>query len=177
MSDKKTIDLRILNSSFSVIATDEKNVKEIAAFVNDNLNEILKRNPYSNHMQISLLGCLNIAEMYFDEKKKIQEKENELFKEIKKTEEIAEHLEIVKSKIDELNERISSYDVKVKALEDTISEKEDLLNQYRDQLQQAKVDSESNRHSLLDLQSQLFESQMQMEINNEEEKSELFFLD
>jgi len=43
-----------------------------------------------------------------------------------------------------------------------LDEKNDLLAQYREHLRQSKIESETSRKTILDLQNQLFESQIEL---------------
>ena len=50
----------------------------------------------------------------------------------------------------------------LQACQRQLEEKNELLNQYREHLKQAKEESESNRKSILNLQNKLFESQIEL---------------
>lgn len=168
MSDKQKIDLKLLNSNFSVVADDEKYVRKIADFVNENLDAILARNPYANHLQVALLASMNIAEMVFDEKNKVLEKEAEGEDNILKIAALNEDMKILEEKIEEQQKNIDDKKEVIELLNIRINEKENLLNEYRDKLKQAKLDSESDRKAILNLQSQLFESQIELNKSREE---------
>ena len=47
-------------------------------------------------------------------------------------------------------------------LQKELDEKNDLLAQYREHLRQGKIESETSRKTILDLQNQLFESQIEL---------------
>jgi hypothetical protein len=47
-------------------------------------------------------------------------------------------------------------------LQKELDEKNDLLAQYREHLRQSKIESETSRKTILDLQNQLFESQIEL---------------
>lgn len=161
--NKKTIELKLLGNAFSVIAdNNEDYIREISSFVNNQLNTILEKNPHTNRMQIAILGCMNIAEMLFDAKREAVEAERAQHEEVKKTDAIAEKLQNAQNEINRLGDIIATFEQEKSQLNAEIAEKEELLNQYREHLKEAKQESESNRKSILGLQNQLFESQIEL---------------
>ena len=159
----KSIELRLLNNTFSVVAGEnEAYIREISSFVNNQLNDILDKNPHTNPIRISLLGCMNIAEMLFETKREAVEIEKKQREESKHMDVMAEKLQGTQNEVNTLKDTISDLEKDEKALNHVIAEKEELLNQYREHLKQAKQESESNRKSILELQNQLFESQIEL---------------
>ena len=160
---KESIEINLLGNTFSVLAgEDEGYIREISTFVNSQLKEISEKNPHTNPIRIALLGCMNIAELLFQSKENMLDIEKKQRDESKYMESMEDRLQSSQSVTDSLKEDIANLENEKKSFEKILNEKEDLLNQYREHLKQAKLESESNRKSILDLQNQLFESQIEL---------------
>lgn len=161
--EKRVIELRILENDFSVKAGEsEEYIREIAAFVNDELNRVKERNPFTNHIRIAILGCMNITELLFEAKKDVLVAERKQEAEANNINIVKEELNASFAEINDLKESKLQMVEEKELLQKEIDEKDELLNQYREHLKQAKVESESNRKAILDLQNQLFESQIEL---------------
>lgn len=164
MSEQKnTTELKIFGINFHVKTGDNiEEVLAIADYVDKELNEVKEKNPYINNMHISILGAMNIAERLEQAQAKVDV--------VKAAEEEA------KSKISELEGIIVGKNREIQNLQDEklavinekealnqqLDDKEELLNQYRDHLKQSKTESENDRKTILDLQNQLFECQIEL---------------
>lgn len=161
--EKKVVELRILENDFSVKAGESEDyIREIATFVNDELTKVKERNPFTNHIRIAILGCMNVTELLFEAKKDVITAERKLETEASNINLIKDDLKASSETINELKEsKLQLVEEKEQILKE-IEEKNELLNQYREHLKQAKLESESNRKAILDLQNQLFESQIEL---------------
>ena len=161
--ENKAIELRILENNFTVKAGEsEEYIREIAAFVNDELTKVKDRNPFTNHIRIAILGCMNITEMLFDAKKDVLIAERKQESEANNVNLVREDLTKAQAEIAELKKNKLALVEEKEALQKEIDEKDELLNQYREHLKQAKAESENSRKAILDLQNQLFESQIEL---------------
>lgn len=160
---KKSIELRMLNNSFSVVADgNEDYICEISSFVNQELNAILEKNPHTNHIRIAILGCMNIAEMLFNTKKEIADAELARYEEIKRVEAVSKKLKSAQSEINGLKDTIAAMKREKETQQNEIDEKMETMNRLTDRLKQAKNETEGNRESILNLQNQLFECQIEL---------------
>ncbi|NLN97879.1 MAG: cell division protein ZapA [Eubacteriaceae bacterium] len=164
MSEQKnTTELKIFGINFHVKTGDNiEEVLAIAEYVDKELNEVKEKNPYTNNMHIAILGAMNISERLEQAQEKVDI--------VKAAEEEA------KSKISELEGIIVGKNREIQNLQDQkravinekeelnqqLNDKEELLNQYRDHLKQSKSESENDRKTILDLQNQLFECQIEL---------------
>ena len=161
--EKKVVELRILEKDFSVKAGESEDyIREIATFVNDELTRVKERNPFTNHIRIAILGCMNITELLFEAKKDVLIAERKQEEEANNINLVKEELKTAGEEINELKESKLQLVEEKEQLQKEIEEKNELLNQYREHLKQAKIESESNRKAILDLQNQLFESQIEL---------------
>ena len=161
--EKKVVELRILENDFSVKAGESEDyIREIATFVNDELTRVKERNPFTNHIRIAILGCMNITELLFEAKKDVLIAERKQEEEANNINLVKEELKTAGEEINELKESKLQLVEEKEQLQKEIEEKNELLNQYPEHLKQAKIESESNRKAILDLQNQLFESQIEL---------------
>ncbi|MGL4606445.1 MAG: cell division protein ZapA [Eubacteriaceae bacterium] len=165
MPEQSTIELRILETDFTLKVKDNENhIKLISDYVSDELNKVKAANPFTNHIRIAILGCMNIAEKYIALQEDL-EKVTLLQQELKDKDQILES-EKEKTKI---------VDEEKELLLKELDEKNELLNQYREHLRQGKVESEANRKTILELQNQLFESQIELvKVNKNHIEKDIF---
>lgn len=172
--EKKVVELRILENDFSVKAGESEDyIREIATFVNDELTRVKERNPFTNHIRIAILGCMNITELLFEAKKDVLIAERKQEEEANNINLVKEELKTAGEEINELKESKLQLVEEKEQLQKEIEEKNELLNQYREHLKQAKIESESNRKAILDLQNQLFESQIELVKANKKNPEEI----
>lgn len=181
MSEQKSIELRILDTEFNLKGKgNTEHIMEVSSYVNDELERIKISNPFTNHIRIAILGCMNITEQLFECQKKLKDSEATKTNEKETLELVKEELEILR---DELEEERTKYEelFEEKSFQDReMEEKKELIAQYREHLRQSKSESETNRKSILDLQNQLFECQIELvkanknHIEKEDLEKELF---
>lgn len=172
--EKKVVELRILENDFSVKAGESEDyIREIATFVNDELTKVKERNPFTNHIRIAILGCMNITELLFEAKKDVIIAERKQEEEANNINLVKDELKTAGEEINELKESKLQLVEEKEQLQKEIEEKNELLNQYREHLKQAKIESESNRKAILDLQNQLFESQIELVKANKKNPEEI----
>ena len=172
--EKKVVELRILENDFSVKAGESEDyIREIATFVNDELTKVKERNPFTNHIRIAILGCMNITELLFEAKKDVIIAERKQEEEANNINLVKEELKTAGEEINELKESKLQLVEEKEQLQKEIEEKNELLNQYREHLKQAKIESESNRKAILDLQNQLLESQIELVKANKKNPEEI----
>ena len=169
MPDSTSLSLNILGNVVNVkINKDEQdNIKRIAEYVNDEMENINQKSPFGNRMHIAIIGCMNIAEKLFaaqaenealkEEMRQFELEKEDLGSDIKKTE--AQVMNVEQEKAELIKEK--------DALIQELNDKNDLLNQYREHLKQAKNENDANRKSILELQNKLFETQIELSKSQE----------
>lgn len=161
--ERNAIELRILDTDFHFKASEtEDYVREVANFVNDELTKVKDRNPFTNHIRIAVLGCMNITEMLFEAKREVAEAEELKQKEVDKIAEIKNQVTIVEEEVAALKQEKVELIEKKEALEKEIEENNELLNQYREHLKQSKDECDDAKKQIMDLQNQLFENQIEL---------------
>lgn len=161
--ERNVIELRILDNDFSVKAGEsEEYIRRIADFVNKELGKVKERNPFTNHIRIAILGCMNITEMLMDAQKDVDAAKQKQAEAVQDAGRIQERLDASNKDIEVLKEEKLALIEDKDQLQKEIAEKDELLNQYREHLKQAKAESEENRKVILDLQNQLFEKEIEL---------------
>lgn len=162
--DAKTIELRILNTSISVMVNDDNEAKilEITAYVKEKLEQLKQRNPATNMVKLAVLGCMNITEQLFDECQKnleVTEKYDaldaefaELSDELEKSKETCN---IFMNETAALQAEQKDLQAKRQVLHAELIEKEDLIEKYQEQLQLDKLESAQCRKTMEDFQSEM----------------------
>ena len=110
-----------------------------------------------NHQLSSLSGPLHTF-AYKLTKNSEEAKENGL----SEVNSVRDELETAKNKLAEEKNNYAVLAEEKELLQKELDEKDDLLAQYREHLRQSKVESETSRKTILDLQNQLFESQIEL---------------
>lgn len=116
---------------------------------------------------------MNITELLFEAKKDVIIAERKQEEEANNINLVKEELKTAGEEINELKESKLQLVEEKEQLQKEIEEKNELLNQYREHLKQAKIESESNRKAILDLQNQLFESQIELVKANKKNPEEI----
>lgn len=174
--NKNTLSLKILDTDFTVKAETDKQkekLKKIEAYVNDELTKIKGHHQFVNHIRIAILGCMNITEELFDLQAKVDQIEAERAKESSRFEGLEDQVTSLQKTIDDqkkdYEDQIAAQSAKLaemqenqSLLERQLNEKNELLNQYREKLTQSKNENDANRKSIIDLQNQLFENQIEL---------------
>lgn len=163
MPEHTIMELRILDTDFSLKAKgNEEHIKTIADYVNGELERVKAANPFTNHIRIAILGCMNITEKLLNAEEEIKKNEEEKVSELSEVSSVREELETTKKLLTEEKNRYAALLEEKELLQKEMDEKDDLLAQYREHLRQGKVESETSRKTILDLQNQLFESQIEL---------------
>lgn len=164
MSDNSSLSINILGNVINVKINDDnqEDIKCIAEYVNNEMEDINQKSPFGNRMHIAIIGCMNITEKLFavqaendalkEEIRQFELDKEDLGSDIKKTE--AQVMSVEQEKNELIKEK--------EALLQELNDKNDLLNQYREHLKQAKNENDANRKSILELQNKLFETQIEL---------------
>lgn len=175
-NNPNTLQLKILDTEFTVKAETEaqkKHLIRIQDYVNDELTKLKEKNQFINHIRIAILGCMNITEELFDlqdrvsqiddERKMESEKYGALEEQVESlNQQLKEEKEESEETVSELVKQLEDLKQKQELLDKQINEKNELLNQYREKLTQSKNENDANRKSIIDLQNQLFENQIEL---------------
>ena len=163
MPEQSIIELKILDTEFNLKADgNEEHIAEVAGIVKDELERVKTANPFTNHIRIAILGCMNITDKLMAAEETIKNSEELKIQEIGEIEGFKEELKDAKDLIDAEQVKYATLEQERNQIKKELTEKEELLTQYREHLRQGKVDSEANRKTILDLQNQLFESQIEL---------------
>ena len=159
----KAMNFKILNTNISVMAGDDaEHVRAIAADVSELLEGIRAKNPLSNHVQVAVIGCMNLAEELRELKDENSNLKRALSESNKRADFLYETLENRKIEVAQLQKNITTQEQATADLSAQIAAKEIELARMVEQLNQAKTDYENARQSVLSLQNQLFEIQIEL---------------
>ncbi|PIR16293.1 MAG: hypothetical protein COV46_09035 [Deltaproteobacteria bacterium CG11_big_fil_rev_8_21_14_0_20_49_13] len=68
---QKPIEVTILGQKFVIKSdSDESYVREVAAFVDQKMNDVLQKTKSVSNLNVAILSAMNIADEYFSYKKK-----------------------------------------------------------------------------------------------------------
>lgn len=68
---QKPIEVSILGQKFVIKSdSDESYVKEVAAFVDQKMNDVLQKTKSVSNLNVAILSAMNIADEYFNFKRK-----------------------------------------------------------------------------------------------------------
>jgi len=163
MPEQTIMELRILDTEFNLKAKgNEEHIKHVADYVNAELERVKTANPFTNHIRIAILGCMNITERLFIAEEEVRSSEEVKAKEAGEINQVKEELKQTNQRLAEELEKFETLAEEKELLQKELEEKNDLLAQYREHLRQSKIESETSRKTILDLQNQLFESQIEL---------------
>lgn len=163
MPEQPIIELKILDTEFNLKTNgNEEYIAKVADYVKRELERVKAANPFTNHIRIAILGCMNITEKLITAEENIKNAEEQKIQEIGEIEGFKEELKDAKDLIEAEQVKYATLRQERDKIKKECSEKEELLTQYREHLRQGKADSEANRKMILDLQNQLFESQIDL---------------
>ncbi len=163
MPEQTIMELRILDTEFNLKAKgNEEHISHVSEYVNTELERVKTANPFTNHIRIAILGCMNITEKLFNAEEKVRNFEEAKAKEKSEVSLVKEELESTKAILNEEKMKYKTLTEEKDVLQKELDEKNDLLAQYREHLRQNKTESETSRKTILDLQNQLFESQIEL---------------
>lgn len=176
MPDQAILELRILDTDFTLkVKENEDHIRHVADYVNAELDRVKAANPFTNHIRLAILGCMNITEKLFIAQEDAKNNEQEKIKEIGEISLVKEELITCTAVLEEEKDKNVILLEEKELLQSDIAEKDELLNQYREHLRQSKIESETNRKTILDLQNQLFESQIELvKVNKSHIEKDIF---
>lgn len=92
MGKEKTVEIKVFGQTYSVKTDEEEShIQEVAKYVNDKADEILKKTRSVSTLNVAILTALNIADDLLRER----EKRNMLLQEIEsKSKDLAERIDI-----------------------------------------------------------------------------------
>lgn len=161
---KNSIDIKLLDNTFSVkVDNNEDYIRKIEKFVNDELEKIKGNSSHVNRIDIAVLCCMNITEMYFDEQKKLEQERNRILEIEEEKQDLVRRLEDAKKEVERVRDEKKDIIDEGESLRQEITDKNELLNQYREHVKQAKDEIEASRKSILEYQNKLLEMQIELD--------------
>lgn len=163
-AENDTLSFKILNTMMSVKAGDDpEKVLRIASYVNQKLEELRSQSgSLTNPIQIALIGCLNFTEALLEAQKENSEIKRKLNETLKTNDFLSESLQEKKIEINQLQKEMAQFEIDKKVLFDTIVEKDEEIDELNLQIEQIKEEGDNSRRSILSLQNQLFEAQIEL---------------
>ena len=142
--NKNTLNFKILNTNISVMAGDDADhVRDIAFDVSELLEGIRSKNPISNHVQVAVIGCMNLAEELRELKAENSELKRLLSESRKNNDFLSGRLQEKKVEVNQLEKSLEEQSQTVSDLEKNMADQEsDLQNQIADKENQLAQISE-----------------------------------
>ncbi|HCX64209.1 MAG TPA: hypothetical protein DHN33_03255 [Eubacteriaceae bacterium] len=145
---------------------------QICDRINHMINQVKKDNPFMNQNMALLLCSLNLSEEVMREKEKSAALQEELEQQ-GSVDSLKEQIQMYKEYADKNSEMYQSLNAEYNELKEEVARNKEDARQYYKKMKQYKHDVEESRKTILDLQNQLFESQIQLvKGNNTQEEQD-----
>lgn len=169
MEKKAKVVAKIENVEYTLLGdVDQEQIDTICQMVDDMIAKVKKSNPLMSRNMVLILSCLNLSDEILQLKLKNGELEDKL-KGIEDVNDLKEQLTTYK----EYNKRNSTINEEIKQENDILKKEMEktkaLMEQYTKKNKQYKYDVEESRKVILDLQNQLFESQIALVKGNKQD--------
>lgn len=162
MDKKKKVIVKIQDIEYTIVGLiDQNNADKISGFVNDMIKKVRRSNPFMNKTMTFVLTCVNLA----DDNIKLKEKNEELNIKLEKIDDIKdlkEQLNTYKDYHNQNNEIIEELKLENKKNKKEFDNYKEFTEQIQRKVKQYQSDLEESRKVILDLQNQLFESQIEL---------------
>ena len=174
MPDNSSLSLNILGNVINVKINNDnqEDIKRIADYVNDEIESINQKSPFGNRMHIAIIACMNITEKLFDAQAEIETLKEEIRQFELDKEDLGSDIKKTEAQVMSVEQEKNELNKEKEALIQELNDKNDLLNQYREHLKQAKNENDANRKSILELQNKLFETQIELSKSQENSENE-----
>lgn len=145
----KKVSVKIDGIEYQIVGDkDEFQIKKVANYIDEKINEIRKVAPSLSRVSSTVLTTVNIVDDLFESKDKISELELKI-QELKEgynftTENVEKEFDIVLEKLDSAESQISSLEAEIESLNKVISEKENENEKIRIQLEELNLDNNSS---------------------------------
>ncbi|MPW26296.1 cell division protein ZapA [Alkalibaculum sp. M08DMB] len=162
MENKSKVVAKIQDVEYTLLGTiDQKHIDEISKMVDDMMSIVKKSNPLMNRSMVLILSCINFC----DEIIKLNSRNEKLEQKLESIEDVNDLKEQLTT-YKEYNKQNNDVNSEMKKERDTLKKEliksKDLIEQYNKKNRQYKFDIEESRKTILDLQNQLFESQIEL---------------
>ncbi|MFZ7133877.1 MAG: cell division protein ZapA [Eubacteriales bacterium] len=162
MENKNKVIAKIQDIEYTLIGSvDQKHVDEISEILNDMIIKVKKSNPFMNKTMTFILTCLNLS----DEITQLREKNEALelkLERIDDIEDLKEQLATYKKYNQQNNELVQTLREEQESLKKESENYKEMIEQSQRKTKQYQYDLEESRKVILDLQNQLFESQIEL---------------
>lgn len=162
MENKNKVIAKIQDVEYTLLGTvDQKHIDKVSIMVDEMITRVKKSNPLMNRNMVFILSCINLS----DEIMKLDQVNKELNEKLKSVEDIndlKEQLTTYKEYNKQNNELTSEIKQERDSLKIELQKTKELVEQYNKKNRQQKFDIEESRKTILDLQNQLFESQIEL---------------
>lgn len=169
MENKNKVVAKIQDVEYTLLgAVDQKHIDKVSVMVDEMLSRVKKSNPLMNRSMAFILSCLNLS----DEIMKLNEKNKQLEEKLKNVEDVndlKEQLNTYKEYNKENIELTKNLKLEKENLEKELEKSKEIIEQFTKKNRQYKFDIEESRKTILDLQNQLFESQIELVKVNKQE--------
>ncbi len=162
MDNKNKVIAKIQGAEYTLVGDiSQEHMDEICETVNDMLLDVKKSNPLMNKNMALLLCALNLSECLKNQKM-LNDELNEQIGNLENIKELKEQIRIYKEYASRNNEIYQELSLENDRLKEELETSRDSLEQHSKKIKQYKYDIEESRKTILDLQNQLFESQIEL---------------
>lgn len=163
MTEKNKVNVYIGGRNFTVVGNEtEEYVKSIAAYVNDKIKEVQKKNDRLDDSMAQVLATFNIADEYHRIYSELNELKSEIKEPIEKYEEMMEMLNKANMRIEDLENQCNLYKDELLETKMNSENTNRTLKKYKQSSDLKEEELKENQRTIKNLQDKLFNSQIEL---------------
>lgn len=138
--------VRILGSEYNIVGKNPEQMKNVARYVDGEMNKVREGNPKLSSLTTTIVACLNIADELFDCCHENEELHNEL-KSLKEgmgkpSEEVQSEVDKISSELDQKELEVMEKDYRIEELDEQIKEKSEKIENLSKTTEEMKLELE-----------------------------------
>jgi len=159
--------VRILGSEYNIVGKNPEQMKNVARYVDGEMNKVREGNPKLSSLTTTIVACLNIADELFDCCHENEELHNELksLKEgmAKPSEEVQSEVNKISSELDQKELEIMEKDYRIEELDEQIKEKSEKIENLSKTTEEMKLELEKYMAEIKSLKEENEEAKQRAE--------------
>ncbi|WP_434793715.1 Cell division protein ZapA [Terrisporobacter petrolearius] len=159
--------VRILGSEYNIVGKNPEQMKNVARYVDGEMNKVREGNPKLSSLTTTIVACLNIADELFDCCHENEELHNEL-KSLKEgmgkpSEEVQSEVDKISSELDQKELEIMEKDYRIEELDEQIKEKSEKIENLSKTTEEMKLELEKYMAEIKSLKEENEEAKQRAE--------------
>ncbi|HBI91443.1 MAG: cell division protein ZapA [Terrisporobacter othiniensis] len=159
--------VRILGSEYNIVGKNPEQMKNVARYVDGEMNKVREGNPKLSSLTTTIVACLNIADELFDCCHENEELHNEL-KSLKEgmgkpSEEVQSEVDKISSELDQKELEVMEKDYRIEELDEQIKEKSEKIENLSKTTEEMKLELEKYMAEIKSLKEENEEAKQRAE--------------